>query len=209
MFFDKNSSFKLINKDYSAPLMIRSAKTFDPALSSKKFNPQLVRDAALSLTQELYWNFSKGIFQINADKIQGVAGFLNSEKEGFKFRNLRVKSKNNYASVFISAIDNEPLTNSSKILLNTSARIDNTGAKYSPSHTSVIYGGSSPILIEPVYAVCKLALSRFKSIKIYTLDANNYKKEEYKNFSTPDKNTLIITTDGNSKALGYYIEISR
>ena len=209
MFFDKNASFKLINKDYSAPLMIRSSKTFDPALGSKKFNPRLVRDAALSLTQELYWNFNKGIFQINADKIQGVAGFLNSEKEGFKFRNLRVKSKNNYASVFISAIDNEPLTNSSKILLNTSARIDNTGVKYSPSHTSVIYGGSSPILIEPVYAVCRLALSRFKSVKVYTLDANNYKKEEYKNFSTPDKNTLIITTDENSKTLGYYIEISR
>lgn len=209
IFFNKSSSFKLINKDYSTPLMIRSYKTFDPAQSSKKYNPQLIKEAALSLTQELYWNFNKGIFQINADKIQGVAGFLNSEKEGFKFKNFRVKSKNTYASLFISSIDGEPLTNSSKILLNTTARVDNTGAKYSPAHTSVIYGGSSPILLEPVYSTCKLALSRFKGIKIYTLDANNYKKEEYGNFSTPDKNTVIITTDENSKTLGYYIEVIR
>lgn len=209
IFSNKNSSFKLINNDYTAPLMIKSYKTFDPSESYKKFNPKLTKDAALSLTQELYWNFKKGIFQINADKIQGVAGFLKASNESFRFKNLRVKSDNIYASIFISSIDKAQLTNSSKILLNTVARMDNTGTKYSPSHTSVIYGGTSPILLEPVYSTLKMTLSRFKSVKIYTLDANNYIKNEYKNFTVPDKNSLVIKTDENSKALNYYIEVTR
>ena len=209
IFSNKNSSFKLINKDVTTPLMIKSYKTFDPAEANKKYDPKLTKDAALSLTKELYWNFKKGIFEINADRIQGVAGFLKAGKEDFKLKNFHVRSTNSYASVFISSIDGAPLAGSAKILLNTVARMDNTGVKYSPSHTSVIYGGSAPILLEPVYSALKLSLSRFKSVKIYTLDANNYIKEEYKNFTIPDKNTLAIKTDENSKALNYFIEVTR
>ena len=209
IFSNKNSSFKLINNDYSSPMLIRSYKTFDPLLSYRKFNPALKKDAALSMSQELYWNLKKGIFEINADRIQGVAGFLRSDKDGYKFKNFRVRSTNLYASVFISSIDGAPLSGSSKILLNTVARMDNYGARYSPSHTSVIYGGSSPIMLEPVYSELRITLNRFKSLKIFTLDANNYIKNEYKNFTTPDKNTLMIKTDEDSKALNYYIEVTR
>jgi hypothetical protein len=208
-FFNKNSSYKLINKDYAAPLMLRSYKTFDPAKADKKYNPVLKKGSALSLTQQLYLNRVKGIFVLNSEKLQGAAGFLSAEKDGFKFRNLRIKSSNKYASIFLASLDNMVLLNSSKILLNTTARMDNTGVKYSPSHTSVIYGGSSPILLEPVYSTLRLTLSRFKIVRIWTLDANNYKKEEYTNFTTPDKNTVIIKTDENSKTLSYYIEVER
>jgi hypothetical protein len=64
-------------------------------------------------------------------------------------------------------------------------------------------------LLEPVYSTLRLTLSRFKIVRIWTLDANNYKKEEYTNFTTPDKNTVIIKTDENSKTLSYYIEVER
>ncbi|MEI7542605.1 MAG: beta-galactosidase [bacterium] len=209
LFANKNSSFKLINNDLTTPLMIRSYKTFDLEKSDKKYNPKLTKNAALSLTQQLYWNFSKGVFQIYADKIQGVAGFIKAEKDGFKFRNFRVKSTNLYASIFASSIDGLPLASASKILLNTVARMDNTGTKYSPAHTSVIYGGSAPILLEPVYSELKFTLSKFKSVKVYTLDANNYIKEEYKNFTVPDNNTVMMKTDENSKTLNYFIEVKR
>ncbi len=209
IFFTKSSSYKLVNDDITAPLMMACSKTFDPAAQSKKYNPKLSRDAALSLTGELYWNFKKGIFQTVSDRIQGAIGFLGAEKSGVKFRNFRVKSTNEYASIFLVSLDGSPIAASSKLALNTTARMDNTGTKYSPTHTSLIYGGSSPILLEPVYSKCTIQVNRFKSVKIHTLDANNYIKAEYKNFSTPDKNTIVITTDEKSKALSYYIEIMR
>ncbi|MCE5299803.1 MAG: cellulase family glycosylhydrolase [Spirochaetia bacterium] len=208
-FFTKDSSYKLINDDYTTPLMMRSYKTFDPAMEDKKFNPVLKKDTALSLSGELYWNFSRGIFQVTTEKVQGAMGFLSAEKDWLKFRNIKIKSSNNYASIFLASLDNEPVTGSSRLVLNTSARIDNSRTKYSPAHTSVIFGGTSPILIEPVYSTLKINVKRFKSVKIYRLDANNYKKDEYKNYTTPDKNTVIIKTDENSKALLYYMEFER
>ena len=87
--------------------------------------------------------------------------------------------------------------------------MDNSGSRYDPAHTSVIYGGTAPILLEPVYSTCTIITSKFKKAKVYTLDANNYIKEEYGNFQRSGGNSLIIKTDENSRALSYYIELER
>ncbi|MCX8092996.1 MAG: beta-galactosidase [Candidatus Goldbacteria bacterium] len=207
MFETKNLSFKLVNNDYNSPLMIKVAKTFNKTEESKNFNPVLKKDAALSITQELYWNLKKGVFQIDNLKIQGVIGFIKGQS--FKFKNFRVLSDNKYASIFLYSLDNKPIMNSSKLILNVAARIDNKNTKYSPNHTSVIYGGSSPIIIEPVNATYTINVNVFKSIKVYTLDYNNYIKDEYKNYTIISKDTIRIKTDNNSKAFNYYIEVIR
>jgi hypothetical protein len=207
IFETKNLSYKLVNDDYNSALMIKIAKTFNKAEQSKNFNPTLKKGAALSINQELYWNLKKGIFQIDNLKIQGVIGFIKGQN--FRFKNLRVLSDNKYASIFLYSLDNKPILNSNKLVLNVTARIDNNSTKYSPNHTSVIYGGSSPIIIEPVYATYTINVNDFKSIKIYTLDYNNYIKDVYNNFTIVSKNTIKIKTDKNSKCFNYYIEINR
>ncbi|MBP7793182.1 MAG: hypothetical protein KA120_09010 [Candidatus Goldbacteria bacterium] len=207
MFETKNLSYKLVNGDYNSPLMIKIAKTFNKSEESKDFNPVLKKGAALSITQELYWNLKKGIFQIDNLKIQGVLGFVKGEN--FKFKNFRVLSDNKYASVFLYSLDDKPISNSDKLILNVAARIDNKNSKYSPNHTSVIYGGSSPIMIEPVYGTYTINVNNFKSIKVYLLDYNNYVKEVYNNVTIVSKNTIKIKTDNNSKAFNYYVEIER
>jgi hypothetical protein len=206
MYDKKDSSFKLVNNDYASPLMIMTAKTFKRSEGSSVFSPSISRGAALSMTQELYWNLKRGIFQATSDKIQGVAGFLKGQT--FKFKNLRVACANKYASVFLLSLDKKPIADSEKIILNTTAREDNTDARYSPSHTSVIYGGSSPILIEPVYGTYTITLKRFKDIKVYPLDANGYISGEYKNY-TRSGSMIIMKTDKDSKALNFYLEITR
>lgn len=207
IFETKNLSYKLVNDDYNSPLMIKIAKTFDKSEESKNYNPVLKKGAALSITQELYWNLKKGIFQIDNLKIQGVLGFVKGQS--FKFKNLRVLSDNKYASIFLYSIDDNPIFNSKKLILNVAARIDNKNSKYSPNHTSVIYGGAAPIIIEPVYGTYTININNFNSVKIYVLDYNNYVKEEYKNFTIISKNTIKIKTDNNSKYFNYYIEVQR
>ncbi len=201
-------AFTLVDNDISAPLLANSAKTFDEGKAKRDISPVLKKDAALTSTQELYWNFKKGIFEVAADKIQGAAGFLNSDRT-FRFRNFRIQSRNVYAAIFLTSLDNKPLSESSRLLLSTAARMDNSGSRYDAAHTSVIYGGTSPILLEPVYSTCTIITSKFKKAKVYTLDANNYIKGEYGDFQRSGGNSLIIKTDENSKALGYYIELER
>jgi len=204
----EKSSFALVNGDVNAPLLANSSKTFDMDRARRDISPALKKDAALSSTQELYWNFKKGVFEIAADDIQGAAGFLSSDRT-FRFKNLRIQSSNIYAAIFLTSLDNKPLAESRKFLLSTAARMDNSGSRYDQAHTSVIYGGTAPILLEPVYSTCTIITSKFRKAKVYTLDANNYIKGEYGNFTRAGGNSVIIKTDENSKALCYYIELEK
>jgi hypothetical protein len=198
----------MINNDINAPLLGNSAKTFDADKARHDISPALKKDSALSSTGELYWNFKKGVFEIAAEKIQGAAGFLSADKS-FSFSSLKIKCSNKYAAIFLTSLDGKPLLKSSRMLLTTAARIDNTGVRYDSTHTSLIYGGTSPILLEPVYSQCTITTSRFKKSRAYKLDANNYITGEYKNFSRSGGNSITIKTDENSKVLSYYIEFER
>jgi hypothetical protein len=207
MFDSKKGSFKLVNNDFASPLMIYTAKTFDKKQSSSVFSPAMNRGAALSMTQELYWNMKKGVFQVTSDRIQGAAGFLKGGT--LKSRNLRITCANKYAAIFLVSLDKKPIAESGKLILNVAARIDNTGAQYGPSHTSVIYGGSGPIIVEPVYGSYVISMNRFKSVKVYSLDANGYISGEYKDVTRAASNQLIIRTGRDSRTFNYYIEITR
>lgn len=202
-----SGSFSYVNSNLVSPLMLRAEKTFNVEKKSAPFNPQESRGAVLSMSKELYWNFSKGVFQANAPKLQGAAGFLSSEKE-LVFKNMRLSSSSKYASIFAVSLDNKPLNSSSKIVISAAGSIENSGAEYSPSRTSVIYGGNAPILIEPVISTCTLTLNPFKSVKVYCVDINGYKKEEYKNY-TVTGNTLKVKTDENSRHFNYLAEVIR
>jgi len=203
LFSSKETSFKLVNSDYSSPLMIKVAKTFSKTSESRLFNPVMKAGAALSLTQELYWNIKKGLFQVTADRIQGAAGFLKGEQ--LKFKNLRISCSTPYAAAFLLSIDGKPISSSNKLALCTAARTDNTGSQYGPSRTSVIFGGSAPIIQEPVTATFTITLSKALKLKVFTLDANGYKSGEYGDY-TNTGNQLIIRTGPNSGAFTYLIE---
>mgnify|MGYP000148724628 CR=1 FL=1 len=207
MFETDNLSFKLAGGDYSMPLLLKTYKTFDESKAEKKFSPSLKRGAALSMTGELYWNINKGLFQITAEKVQGAAGFL-KEAGSLKMPSFTVTSETEYASCFLYSLDNKPIRESDKLILSLAARSENSGAKYSPSRTSVIYGGSAPIIIEPVIGEFVITPGRFSSVKVYSLDANNYISGEYKNYSVKS-GAIAFKSDGNSRSMNYYMEIKR
>jgi hypothetical protein len=77
------------------------------------------------ITGEETLDFAKGICEVNTPNAKGICGFL-SKKENFTFDNVRIKSKNEYASVWITSLDSLPLTQSSRILIQC-------GTKYTPS----------------------------------------------------------------------------
>ncbi|MGE5559326.1 MAG: hypothetical protein ACM3WV_12080 [Bacillota bacterium] len=71
-----------------------------------------------SITGELTWNFGIGICTVDAPKAQGAAGFLNKKKE-INLGDLTVKIRNNYASLLLVSLDDQPIAASRKLLLQT------------------------------------------------------------------------------------------
>ena len=206
IFNNKNSSFKLVNDNYTSPLVVKIAKTFDEKEKKDNVKIDMDKDVFNSMNKELSWDIAGGIFKIETKKIQGVVGFV-KDKE-FKFSNIKILSKNKYAAMFLISLDKKDIVDSSELILNVVARIENSGVEYSPQHTSVIYGGEKPIMIEPIYGKYDIAIGDFKKVKIYSLNSNNYIKKEYKNYKIR-KNILTIHTDEKSKSFNYYIKIVR
>ncbi|MDJ0731335.1 MAG: hypothetical protein QNJ33_15220 [Crocosphaera sp.] len=69
-----------------------------------------------STTGEIIWNYQKGICFLNTAKAQGVTGFLREVGE-IKLKDTIIKSNNQYATIIVVSMDNKPIKQSDKILL--------------------------------------------------------------------------------------------
>jgi len=90
-------------------------------------NPaDLARGVIRSNTGELFLNAPRGIFTLDAPKAQGVSGFLR-EHGVVETGALSVDMENPYATVMAVSLDDKPLSNSGKILLQVTTRSFPTG----------------------------------------------------------------------------------
>ena len=93
---------------------------------------QIVR----SNTGELVWDYGRGVCTLDAPKAQGVCGFL--KKGGsFKLHDLEVRSADDYAAVLAVALDDEPLGQSSRILVQCGTTERPTGWRTKPTEIKV------------------------------------------------------------------------
>jgi hypothetical protein len=76
-------------------------------LSSKKVT---------SITGELVWDYKNGICLLDAPSAQGICGFP-GENEIFELSDVIVKTKNEYTTVNVVSMDDNPLSQSEKILI--------------------------------------------------------------------------------------------
>jgi len=69
-----------------------------------------------SITEELEWDYGKGICLLKAPKAQGATGFLGKIGR-FNLPSVEIHCKNKYATIFVVSMDDKPLTDSKKILI--------------------------------------------------------------------------------------------
>ena len=69
-----------------------------------------------SSTNQIEWNYQKGICRVDAPKAQGAAGFLNQEQT-IKLSDVIIESENEYAAINVVSLDEKPISESSKILV--------------------------------------------------------------------------------------------
>ncbi|MBC7353476.1 MAG: hypothetical protein H5U08_14035 [Thermogutta sp.] len=78
-----------------------------------------------SMTGEITLDVRNGVCTVNTPKCQGCTGFLKRAGGRFRFDDVTLTSDNDYATIMIVAMDNRPLRDSEKVLvqLGTTARM--------------------------------------------------------------------------------------
>jgi len=75
------------------------------------------RKIVKSNTGEIVLNYDLGFCALNAPKAQGVTGFLQQAGGNFPLADVTIQSGNDYASISVVAMDNQPLRQSRRILV--------------------------------------------------------------------------------------------
>ncbi len=107
----------------------------DPAKSTQlNLSKYIDRDAKTvkSVTGEIDLDYGTGICAINSPRAQGVSGFLN-KKRTFALRDITVVSSNDYAAVLVVSMDEKPLKESGRLLVQVGTRSRPTGWKTKPT----------------------------------------------------------------------------
>ncbi len=102
-------------------------------------------------TRELAWHTSPekgGFVSIDTERTQALVGFLRAH--GKRTRHLSADVKNDFCTITVSALDGKPIPRSARLLVTTTAREQNTGAKWNERRTLWEILGEPPTLIEPV-----------------------------------------------------------
>ena len=105
-----------------------------------------------SITGELKWDYGRGLCTLNAPKAQGVTGFL--KKAGtVKLGDVTIGSGNDYATVLVVAMDDQPLRTSAKVLVQVGTTERPAGWKTRPAKVGgqdgeqIVDFGKAPWLI--------------------------------------------------------------
>ena len=129
-----------------------------------------------SITGELVWDYGVGLAAVNTPKVQGVAGFL-GKKGPVSFGDVRVDVKNEYGTVMVVAMDDRPLSESDKILIQCMT-IDQlhgwASSEAGGKRGTIQHVGSAPWGVEKIKAVVSLLWSGPSPRKVIACDENGY-----------------------------------
>ena len=91
----------------------------NPAQSRVADLSKFIREDAKTITAstgQLVLDYGRGLCQLSSPKAQGVTGFLKT-RGTFTLPDVEIRSGNDYATVLVVALDNQPLCKSAKILV--------------------------------------------------------------------------------------------
>jgi hypothetical protein len=138
---------------------------------NKLFQKNVINiDPVVSDTKELAWYQTGGaVVTIDTPQMQGIVGYCsaNNRKLSHIFANVATE----FCAITLNSLDGLPLSQSTKMLLETGARVANTGMRYNDSRKSLIDWGTAPTVIEPVTGtIILVALNEAIEVKAMALD---------------------------------------
>ena len=162
-----------------------------------------------SETGELMWDGNQGYFTVDNPYWQGATGYLggkNIELGNITISDVTTTDNLNFASIQLISLDSLPISKSKKMILLTSARLENQGLKWNETKTSLLSAGGTKALCEPVEAVVTFKSSNADSLSVYMLNPTGNRSDsllvnqsgESVKFSM-NKNTLWYEISNHTK----------
>lgn len=155
-----------------------------------------------SITGELMWDYGTGVATMNTKKAQGAAGFL-GKKGAIQLDNVTIDMKNDYGTVMVVAMDDRPLAESRKILVQCMTIDQMYGWESSDPDGlggTIHSVGSAPWGVEKFDVSVTLKLDGKNPIKVIACDENGYATDklvesygDVKNFTVKIGETTAYT----------------
>jgi len=159
------------------------ARTRSIALG-KHINP--ATKTVTSVTGELKWNYGAGLCTLDTPKAQGATGFFRDAGGEVKLTDAVIRSGNEYVTVTLVALDDRPLHESAKVLVQVGTVMRPTGWTTKPATIEdgkatirgekVVNTGKMPWQVASTEVTVSLKNAGLK--KAALLDANGYKARE-------------------------------
>ncbi len=158
-------------------------------------------------TGEILWNKDKNnsYVEVASPKSEALIGFIPNETS--KLKHMKLDVKNDFASVTLTSLDNQPLASAEKILLVTTARAGLSGMKWTEGQTKLIDPGNRPTTIEVVSGEITLSgLQDATSVIVEPLDGSG---NPLKATSKPVRNGKVVLNIGTEITVWYYLTVNR
>jgi len=126
------------------------------------------------------WDGNQGFFTVDNPYWQGATGYLGGktiELGNITISNVTTTDNLNFASIQLISLDSLPITQSKKMILLTSARLENQGLKWNETKTSLVSAGGTKALCEPVEAVITFKSSSSDSLSVYMLNPTGNRED--------------------------------
>jgi hypothetical protein len=154
----------------------RVERTWDPKATpvavdlSKYIDRQ--KQVITSSTGEIVWNYGTGVLTVNSPKSQAATGFL-GKAGAIKLGDVTIQLRNEYGTVHVISLDDQPLATSKKILIQAFTQEKMYGFKSTNGVIDDI--GRPPITVTDIDATVTLANGA--SVKATSLDEQGYAKD--------------------------------
>lgn len=120
----------------------------------------------ISDTKELRRDYKKGVGYIDSPRTQVAYGFCHGINS---LTDVEVTVKNDFATVAVSSLTDQPIAQTNSLLLTAVGRADNTDCGYNFLHTSLKKEGRAPILADVIEAKIKVR-TKYLNMKVWAVN---------------------------------------
>jgi len=166
------------------------AKATPVAVDLSKF---IDRDKKIitSSTGEVVWNYGAGVLTVNSPKSQAATGFL-AKAGPIKLGDVTIQLRNEYGTVHVISLDDQPLATSKKILIQAFTEEKMYGFKSTNGVINDI--GRPPITVHDIDAT--VTISNGSSIQATTLDEQGYAADKLQPQIADGNATIMLPKHG-------------
>ncbi|HEY0457100.1 MAG TPA: hypothetical protein VGE41_12045 [Verrucomicrobiae bacterium] len=163
----------------------------------------LAAKTVTSSTGELKLDYNKGVLLLNAPKAQGLSGLIGSLGRA-ETRDLQIQSSMELGNIIAVALDDQPLSTSSKILLQVMSEEKESGRQVDPVSPGTFQFaslGRDPWMIKELEGMVRFKRTDAAQLKITPLDDNGYPAAASKNGPELklDRNTVYYLISRDSR----------